>query len=102
MVVYLTCIFSFPNSLFKLWLNARRPNLPAANVLVVLFPRQLAVAPVKISAPRLPTTSSSFALKAVIASLENANAARTFVSSASATSSSVISRNGFQTPYAAL
>lgn len=49
-----TWISCAPNSLFKLWDNARMPNLPAENAEVVLFPLQAAVAPVKRRVPRFP------------------------------------------------
>lgn len=91
-------MFSFPNSLFKLCDKARRPNLPAAKALVVVLPLKDAVAPVNIKLPRLPSSLSSLPLNAVMARRENVKAARIFVSSASATSSSVICKNGFQTP----
>lgn len=99
----LTWIFSFPNSLAKLWDSALRPNLPAANALVVMFPLKLAVAPVKINVPLFPSGSSIlFCLNVRIASRENANAASTLVASESRISEGVISRNGFHTPYPTL
>ena len=53
----LTWIFSFPNSFDKLCDRALRPNFPAANALVMVFPLKLAVAPVKIKAPLFPVGS---------------------------------------------
>ena len=98
----LTWMFSFPNSFARLWLSALRPNLPAANALVVTFPRMAAVAPVKRSVPLLPRSSSSFCLNARMAPRENAKAAVTLVCRDSLTSLSVTSRNDFQTPVPAL
>lgn len=78
-----TWMFSFPNSFAKLWLSARRPCLPAANALVVTLPRTAAVAPVKMSVPRLPSSFRSLDLKARMASRENPKAAVMFVSTVS-------------------
>lgn len=99
----LTWIFSFPNSFAKLCDNALKPNFPAANTLVVVFPLKLAVAPVKIKVPLFPFGSStSFCLNVKIASRENANAASTLTASDSWTSEGVTSRKGFQIPWPTL
>ncbi len=94
----LTWMFSFPNSFARLWLSALRPNLPAANALVVTFPRIAAVAPVKSSVPLLPRSSSSFCLNARTAPRENAKAAVTLVWRDVSMSLSVTSRKGLKTP----
>jgi hypothetical protein len=44
--IWPTCTPCGPNSLAKLWLSARLPNLPVANVENCALPRTLAVAPV--------------------------------------------------------
>ncbi|KZP10326.1 hypothetical protein FIBSPDRAFT_219473 [Athelia psychrophila] len=41
MIACATWMFSFPNSFARLCDGARRPNLPAAKALVVVFPRRL-------------------------------------------------------------
>jgi len=108
----------WPNSLARLCESARRPCLPAEKAAVVLFPRIEAVAPVKMRVPffwlsnnltkstkinisSYPNKSRCTHDKSFIAkilSLANANAAVTFVSNVVLISSSVISKNGFQTP----
>jgi hypothetical protein len=107
----LTWIFCLPNSLAKLCDKALMPNLLAANADVVVLPLIAAVAPVKMSVPflrpspasppSLGVSNSSFVISRSAARAK-AKAATTLVSSDSRTSSSVISRNGFQTPYPAL
>lgn len=52
----LTCatwMFSGPNSLFRLWLKLRTANFVTENMLVIVLPLRVAVAPVKISVPLL-------------------------------------------------
>ncbi len=92
-----------PNSFAKLCDKARFPNFPAANALMMLCPRTLAAAPVKINAPRFPLDGSmSFSFNVRIAPRENENAAAMFVWIQSWTSCGLISRNGFHTPCEAL
>jgi hypothetical protein len=103
----LTWIFCLPNSLAKLCDKALTPNLLAANADVVALPLMAAVAPVKMSVPlfraspatppSLAVSNSSFVISRMAARAK-AKAATTLVSIDSRTSSSVISRKGFQIP----
>lgn len=93
-----TWIFCFPNSFAKLWLNALCANLPAENALLVTFPLRLAVAPVKINVPLLPSSSIAFSWNAKIAWRENAKGALMLVSSTALRSSSVTSRKALTIP----
>lgn len=64
----------------------------------VVLPLSEAVAPVNSRVPRFPSSFKESCLNARMTSRENENAAVTFVLTDSVTSSSVSSRNGFQTP----
>lgn len=102
-LTWATWIFSFPNSLAKLWERALTPNLPAAKALVSTFPLMLAVAPVKRSVPLLPLGSSiSFSLNAWIAPRAKEKAPATLVCREVWISSGVSSRKGFHTKPAVL
>lgn len=97
----LTCMFCFPNSLFRLWLKARFANFPAAKTLVTTLPLQLAVAPVKSSVPLFPRSFNGFSWNARMIWRENANGAMKLASAESCTSCSVTSRKPFHAPNAA-